>query len=152
MTNILYQGEIGVWILAYRAISSVVLPFFLQNTFEKISESKNLKDVYKDEISIQNLFECCKLITHNGSDEYSAPVLMKESLVAVFLTRCLQARGYFNDNNIAEENVKFTDDQMKVAIWIHHLMRAAKFNSHEVTEHTITRKEKCEHDDTECCR
>ena len=77
---------------------------------------------------------------------------MKESLIAVFLTRCLQSRGYFNDNKVPEDNLKFTDNQMKVAIWIHHLMRAAKFNSHEVTEHTITKKEKCEHDDTECCR
>ena len=152
ITNILYQGEIGVWILAYRAISSVDQSFFLKNTFENISASKNLEDIYKDEPAIQNLFQSCKLVTHNGSDLYSAPELMKESLVAVFLTRCLQSRGYFDKNHNPEENVRFTDSQMKVGIWIHHLMRAAKFNSHEVTEYTVTKKEKCEHNDVECCR
>ena len=144
MTNILYQAELGVWILAYRAICSVELSFLLQNTFEKLSENLETNGNDEDANAVHNLISCCKLVTHNGSSLYSAPELMKESLIAVFLTRCLQARGYFrryikhiNEKNVSNENVEFTDNQMKVAIWIHHLMRVAKFNSHEVTEYTV---------------
>ena len=143
MTNILYQAELGVWILAYRAICSVELSFLLQNTFEKISEDHETNGTNEDANAVNILISCCKLVTHNGSSLHSAPILMKESLIAVFLTRCLQARGYFrryikniNEKNVSNENVEFTDNQMKVAIWIHHLMRVAKFNSHEVTEYT----------------
>ena len=144
MTNILYQAELGVWILAYRAISCVEVSFLLKNTFERISENPERNGIDDDGAAVNNLISCCKLVTHNGSNQYSAPALMKESLIAVFLTRCLQARGYFrryikhiNEKNVSNENVEFTDNQMKVAIWIHHLMRVAKFNSHEVTEYII---------------
>ena len=131
--------ELGVWILAYRAISSVELSLLLQNTFEAIPKNR-------DEISIQeyswpqainNLISCSKLVTHNVSKMFSAPVLMKESLIAVFLLRCLQSRGYFGEKNTFCGDSNFTDTQLKVAIWIHHMMRVAKFNSHEVTEYGI---------------
>ena len=51
--------------------------------------------------------------------------------MAVFLTRFLQASGYFNENDSGH---KFKGHHMKVALWIHHLMRAARFNSHEVSQ------------------
>ena len=138
MTNVLYQGEIGVWILAYRAVSSVPISFLLDNTFKSITDQYNVSGRSEESNTINDLINCCKLVTHDGSNKYSAPELMKESLVAVFLTRCLQAKGYFNDQKSAEDNTKFTEKQMNVAIWIHHLMRVAKFNSHEVTEFTVS--------------
>ena len=138
MTNVLYQGEIGVWILAYRAISSVTISFLLDNTFERIKEECKLDGRSQRQNTIDNLLACCKLVTHDGSDKYSAPELMKECLVAVFLTRCLQSKGYFNEQKSVDRSSKFTDKEMKVAIWIHHLMRVAKFNSHEVTEFTVS--------------
>ena len=137
ITNILYQGELGVWILAYRAISSVDLSFLVQNTFEAISKSCDEISIEEDsrQQAINNLIACSKLVTHNGSKMFSAPVLMKESLIAVFLLRCLQSRGYFGEENTFCGDSNFTDTQLKVAIWIHHMMRVAKFNSHEVTEY-----------------
>ena len=138
--------------MAYRAISSAGLPFLLRNTFEEVSENSDICGVKEDASSIQNLINCCKLVTHNGSNLYSAPELMKESFVAVFLTRCLQARGFFNKKNLSDENIMFTEDQMQVAVWMHHLMRVAKFNSHEVTEFTTDAKEKSESGSREYAR
>ena len=40
--------------------------------------------------------------------------------------------GYFGQEE--QSNLVFNGDQMKVALWIHHLMRVARFNSHEVTQ------------------
>ena len=115
------------------------LSFLLQNTFEAVS--KNCDEISTEENSrpqaINNLIACSKLVTHNGSKMFSAPVLMKESLIAVFLLRCLQSRGYFGEMNTFCDDSNFTDTQLKVAIWIYHMMRVAKFNSHEVTEYGI---------------
>ena len=130
----LYQAEIGVWILALRAVSAVPLSVLADNTFESIKGKVWVEGDNNNERNIGNVIACCKLVTHNGSNKFSGPELMKEAMVAVFLTRCLQSRGYFNDKDIPEENAQFTGVQKKVSIWIYNLMRVAKFNSHEVTE------------------
>ena len=49
-------------------------------------------------IGPQRLVEYSTLVSHYGSDKYSAPELMKEALVCVFLTRCLQATGMLRVN------------------------------------------------------
>ena len=128
------------------------MSFFLKNTFES-TVARNIKSSRDEEVNaVNNLMACCKLVTHNMSNQYSAPELMKESFVAVFLTRCLQAKGYFDEMTSKNKNITFTENQMKVAIWIHHLMRVAKFNSHEVTEYNISENVTCEHGDQDCCR
>ena len=76
--------------------------------------------------------EYCKLVTHYGSDKFTAPELMKEALVCVFLTRCLQATGYF-DKNI-DSDPDFGLDEMKVALWLHKFMRISRFNCHAIRE------------------
>ena len=141
-TDILYQAEIGVWILALRAVSSVPLSVLADNTFDSIRGKVWLNGHNENESNIRNLIACSKLVTHNGSDKFSGPELMKESIVAVFLTRCLQSRGYFNDKDIPEENTQFTGVQKKVSIWIYNLMRVAKFNSHEVTEIVLSNEKR----------
>ena len=46
--------------------------------------------------------------------------------------RFLMRSGYFGQEE--QSNLVLNGDQMKVALWIHHLMRVARFNSHEVTQ------------------
>ena len=75
----LYKSDVGVWILAHRSVATYPKEIFLEN-FHKEDPT---------------LTEYCKLVAHYGSDKYTAPELMKEALVCVFLTRCLQATGYF---------------------------------------------------------
>ena len=57
---------------------------------------------------------------------------MKEALVAVFLTRCLQSKGYFD----FKENLwpEFNVDELRIALWIHRFMRIARFNCHAIRE------------------
>ena len=76
--------------------------------------------------------EYCTLVAHYGSTEFSAPELMKEALVAVFLTRCLQSTGYFDfQETLVPE---FGKDELRIALWIHRFMRIARFNCHAIRE------------------
>ena len=76
--------------------------------------------------------EYCKLVAHYGSDKYTAPELMKEALVCVFLTRCLQATGYFG----IQEKIEpvFGVEELQIALWMHRFMRIARFNCHAIRE------------------
>jgi len=131
-------------------VASVDASFLLKNSFQKLIAEKNSRKDNKN--AVDNLIKCCNLVTHNGSNKHSSIELMKESLVAVFLTRCLQSRGYFQMEEKKNNIPTFTEKQIKVAIWIHHLMRVARFNSHEVTEYTNDTNETCEHGERDCCR
>ena len=116
MTDVLYKSDIGVWILAHRSVASYPKEIFLEN------QHKN------DE----KLNEYCKLVGHYGSDKYSPPELMKEALVCVFLTRCLQSTGYMGLKSTLEPDLG-TDD-LRIALWIHRFMRIARFNCHAIRE------------------
>ena len=54
---------------------------------------------------------------------------MMQALVAVFLVRCLIKSGYLQEENKNE----MTDNQLFFAKLIHHFMRVAYYNSHEMT-------------------
>ena len=66
------------------------------------------------------------------SDKYSPPELMKEALVCVFLTRCLQATGYFGFQEKIEPI--FGPEELQIAMWMHRFMRIARFNCHAIRE------------------
>ena len=71
-------------------------------------------------------------MAHYGSEDFNAPELMKEALVSVFLTRCLQSKGYFG---FQEKLVpQFGVDELRIALWIHRFMRIARFNCHAIRE------------------
>ena len=78
------------------------------------------------------LDEYCTLVAHYGSEDFNAPELMKEALVAVFLTRCLQSKGYFD----FKESLwpEFDVGELRIALWIHRFMRIARFNCHAIRE------------------
>ena len=123
LTDILYKSDIGVWILAYRSVASYPKETFLQN-------------LHKEDAQLD---EYCTLVAHYGSTEFSAPELMKEALVCVFLTRCLQSTGYFDFQETLEP--KFGRDELRIALWIHRFMRIARFNCHAIRE-VLKSKEK----------
>ena len=52
------------------------------------------KEIFLDNFHKEDptLTEYCKLVAHYNSEKYTAPELMKEALVCVFLTRCLQVK------------------------------------------------------------
>lgn len=92
-TDLLYQSKIGVWMLALRATC-----VFSERPFP--------------------------YVTHTGSrDFFSAPELMKESLVALFLARLLIQGGF----HLAEG-----DDEQELTLRVHEIMRGINFNCHEV--------------------
>ena len=119
-TDVLYQAQVDVWILALRLVASKPLDFWLENPVSKITRDKT-----------HPLHQTVVMESHNGSSEFSAPELMKEAMVAVFLTRFLISSKFFGKVN---SSATFTPDQLKISAWIHHLMRVARFNSHEVTQ------------------
>ena len=112
----LYKSDVGVWILAHRSVATYPKEIFLEN-FHKEDPT---------------LTEYCKLVAHYGSDKYTAPELMKEALVCVFLTRCLQATGYFG----IQEKIEpvFGVEELQIALWMHRFMRIARFNCHAIRE------------------
>jgi hypothetical protein len=69
------------------------------------------------------------LVTHSGCGAKQAPELMMQALVAVFLLRCLQFKGYMPRG---VERGKLDSQEMAVAMLLHHFMRVAYFNTHEM--------------------
>lgn len=118
LTDVLYKSEVGVWILAYRTMTSHSKEMFLNNG-------------HKDDPSLSNY---CKLVAHYGSDKYSAPELMKEALICVFFTRCLQATGYFGLLDDLKTRCEFNVQELQIALWLHRFMRIARFNCHAIRE------------------
>ena len=121
-TDVLYQADVGVWILAYRIVSSYQKDFFLQNLH----------------VEDENFGDFCKLVAHYGSEKFTPPELMKEALICVFLTRCLQATGYFGNLQSSESDFGF--EELSVSMWIHKCMRISRFNCHAIRE---VKKVKC---------
>lgn len=117
ITDVLYNSDIGVWILALKVVASKNASFFASAPGKVKLEDDHLEKINQ-------------LVSHFNSDLYSAPELMKEALVCVFLTRCLISGGYFG----TETNSEFDRPHVNVALWLHRFMRISKFNSHEVTE------------------
>ena len=100
-TDLLFSSSIGVWNLAFR-------------------EAAKRR---KRDMSSKHAAAIDSLVTHYGSSWYVAPELMKEALVAVFLTRMLtDARGVLEGS------------ALEAATTVHRLMRAVRFNCHEVLD------------------
>jgi hypothetical protein len=76
--DILYQSDIGVWILAFRALTSARSPqFFVENDFKNVVKN----NVAACDADLDDFDRLCRLVTHEGSERFSAPELMKEAMV-----------------------------------------------------------------------
>ena len=82
----MYQSEIGVWILALRAVASRQRDYFVSNDFHTVAR-RQMSNVATRELTNEDVeFEqLCKLVTHEGSNKFVAPELMKEALVRYLL-------------------------------------------------------------------
>ena len=129
-TDLLYKSSIEVWILAMRMVASKPANFFVDHSVDDIIAAAAAASLDNEE---DGLRRTVMMESHPGSPRFSAPELMKEALVAVFITRYLTSSQYFGKREDTTA-AGFDDRQMKVAAWLHHLMRVARFNSHEVTQ------------------
>eukprot|EP00095_Tigriopus_kingsejongensis_P012145 maker-scaffold954_size76946-snap-gene-0.18 protein:Tk12145 transcript:maker-scaffold954_size76946-snap-gene-0.18-mRNA-1 annotation:"GD10796" len=113
-TDLLYKSNIGAWILAVRVIGT--LPGMIDKS------SNHLPGAWKDVMHLE---------AHEGSTQYMAPELMKEALVAVFLTRFLQIGGLLDPPSPDQGFERFAVRHLKLALTLHKIMRIIRFNCHE---------------------
>ncbi|XP_071744396.1 SET and MYND domain-containing protein 4-like [Lepeophtheirus salmonis] len=135
ITDIIQNGGVGTWILAYRAISS--RPFsFWQNLDMKNSEEGG--EDSEDPFYRYNVLE-----THENSRRFVVPALMKEALTVVFFIRCLNRRGYFPESKNYDDpdcDPTLYPVELMLANKLRKFIKIASFNSHEVTEVIVRRK------------
>ena len=118
----IFKAETGVWHLALRIVAAQPITYWSTQPYLNNPEflsSNNISTVYN-------------LVTHKGAGEIDAPVLMKESLTALFFLRVLKSTGYLNPDISTSQTLSRLDK--KIGILILHFMRVTFFNSHEVTE------------------
>ncbi|XP_023339922.1 SET and MYND domain-containing protein 4 [Eurytemora carolleeae] len=131
-TDILYQANLGAWRLAFRALTSYPWSYFQENldVFLGRNELQGLEGeaVY----SSQDILNFHSLVTHDGSANKKAPELMMQAHVVVFLIRVLRVAEYFGSGESAE--LKLSEDEINAARILHHFMRAAFYNTHEITQ------------------
>ena len=88
-------------------------------------------DVINEAYRSDNIWSFHNLVTHdNSSSEDDAPGLMMQALTCLFLLRCLQFNGYIKPTD--EKMKSLNEEEMFFAKLLHHLMRAAYYNTHEV--------------------
>jgi hypothetical protein len=128
-TDSLYKAQMGAWHLAYRALTmrpgadyKADLPAFLARD-ERAGEQGEA--VY----SSQDVASFHSLVSHDGGSK-QAPALMMQCHVVVFLLRLLRATGYTEPG----PGLELTEEEVLAGRLLHHFMRAAYYNTHEITE------------------
>jgi len=132
-TDVLYQANLGAWRLAYRAMTAYPWDFFKENK-EKFLSRNELAGVKGETVyTSQDIYSFHNLVTHDGLAGKQAPELMMQCHVVVFFIRLMNANGYLPkpDN---KHDLQLSEDQLLAARILHHLMRAAFFNTHEITQ------------------
>ena len=131
-TALLYQANLGAWLLAYRALTSRAWLHYRDNTNLWLSHDERAgvgsdREVFRSE----DLESFNNLVTHDGLGGKQAPELMMQCHVVVFLVRLMVARGYLTHQG---EDPEFGEEEMMAGQILHHFMRAAYYNTHEITE------------------
>ena len=127
----LYKGGTGAWILAYRIVCSKDLSYWtsLKKKFNNHNEDLGVGEEVYDSDDVMTVFN---LVMHESAAR-EAPILMKECLTALFFLRCLQVKKYFGENYSAKAG-NLSEDEMFIAMLLHHFMRVVYYNCHELTE------------------
>ena len=130
-TDTLHQASLGAWQLAYRALTARPWQFYRDNNkvWLKHDEKAGLGSdmVYRSE----DLQSFNNLVTHDGLGGKQAPELMMQCHVVVFLVRLMVALGYLDHQG---KDPEFGEEEMMAGQILHHFMRAAYYNTHEITE------------------
>ena len=101
---VFYAASLEAWLLAFRGVV--------------LSQDPNINKTLEWE-------KITNLVTHFDSDQFSAPELMKESLVATFI-----ARWWFQSPQ--NSNNSTTSNELSLQLEVLRLLRIIRFNSHEV--------------------
>ena len=123
------------WSLAYQALVKNPPEFYLKQRdlflgdSEKLGTGTNAPDfVYRSE----DIVAFNSLVTHSGNSGKEPAELMMQSLVTVFLLRCLHHSGYLRsaDSSGAAE---LSADELFFAAVLQRFMRVTFYNSHEMS-------------------
>ena len=137
LTEIMFQSQIGGWVLAYRAVTSKPFDYFYENKalFDHHNEKMGYKETKEDFLySSDDIMSFHNLVTHDKSGKKQAPELMMQSLTAIFLLRCLRAKSYYPPSS--NDPTILSDTELYLSQLLHHFMRVTYYNTHEIT--TIT--------------
>jgi len=123
----------GAWHLAFRALT--LLPWasykenmdFFLDRHERAGEGEEGVYLSSDVSSFHNL------VTHDGVGKKQAPGLMMQCHVVVFLLRLLRSTGYLTAA-VEEGGLELSEDEVLAGRLLHHFLRAAYYNTHEVSE------------------
>ncbi|QQP48814.1 Uncharacterized protein FKW44_009244 [Caligus rogercresseyi] len=130
ITDIIQSGGVGTWILAYRAIASRPLSFWLSRKvmYPRYENDEDTEEE-EEEVDVASKISIPE-DPFPKTGRFQAPALMKEALTVVFFIRCLNRVGYFPDLSPVER---------QLGKHLRNFIRIASFNSHEVTEVTLRR-------------
>ena len=131
VTDTLYQANLGAWLLAYRALTTRPWQHFRDNSHHWLHHDEKAGltagQVYRSE----DLDSFHNLVTHDGAGGKQAPELMMQCHVVVFLVRMMVTVGYLGTPG---GGLEFGEEEMMAGQILHHFMRAAYYNTHEITE------------------
>ena len=133
-TDLLYQANLGAWHLAYRALTTRPWSWWSGDMDQWLQHDERMgvaTDQAADQVySSDDVRTFHNLVTHDGVGHKAAPELMMQCHVVVFMVRLLTHTGYLPACSTAE----LTADSLHAARLLHHLMRAAYYNTHETTQ------------------
>ena len=130
-TDTLYQANLGAWLLAYRALTSRPWSHYRDNIHHWLEHDERAGLGGSEVFRSEDLDSFNNLVTHDGVGGKQAPELMMQCHVVVFLVRLLVALGYLHHSG---EGLELGDEEMLAGQILHHFMRAAYYNTHEITE------------------
>ena len=130
-TELLYQAGLGAWQLAYRALTARPWQFYRDNSDLWLHHDERAGVASDTVFRSEDLESFNNLVTHDGLGGKQAPELMMQCHVVVFLVRLMVARGYLHHQG---EDPEFGEEEMLAGRILHHFMRAAYYNTHEITE------------------
>ena len=130
-TDTLHQASLGAWLLAYRALTSRPWQEYRDNTQVWLTHDEKAGLDSDMVFRSEDLHSFNNLVTHDGLGGKQAPELMMQCHVVVFLVRMMVALGYLEHQG---DDLEFGEEEMMAGQILHHFMRAAYYNTHEITE------------------
>ena len=130
-TDTLYKAGLGAWHLAYRLLTATPWQAVQAGCFTPDPDAGR-EGVYLSSAPAS----FASLVTHDGpGGGKQAPELMMQAHVVVFFLRLLRTTGYLPCDTDSPE---LSEEEQLAGTVLHHLMRAAYYNTHEITELVVT--------------
>ena len=136
-TDLLYQAQLGAWLLGYRVLTSRPWAHYRDtlHTWLQRDERRGAGGGQGEGEGVYtsgDLLSFHSLVTHDGAGGKNAPELMMQCHVVVFLLRLLQEVGWLPaDPGLGAE---LGEEAVLAGRLLHHFMRAAYYNTHETTQ------------------